>query len=204
MNPASRREDVLRAASELFYEEGFRAVGVDAIAERAGVSKMTLYNHFASKDELAVAYLRSRDEAVRRFIEGRVDDLATEPRKRLLALFDAFAEQVERDDFRGCHLINALTELADRDHPARRVALEQSQRWRAYLLELAQAAGLRGAEELADQLFLLLEGAFVTAVMERSPEPMRRARRAAEPLLSPRADPAPAGRGRAQSRRGKG
>lgn len=189
MNPASRREDVLTAATELFYREGIRAVGVDTIVERAGIAKMTLYNHFSSKDELAVAYLQGRDEGVRRFIEGRVVELAAEPRERLLAIFDAFAEQVERDDFRGCHLINALAELADRDHPARRVALERNQRWRAYLLELAQAAGLREAEELADQLFLLLEGAFVAAVMERSSQPMRRARRAAGLLLSPQNDP---------------
>lgn len=198
MNPASRREDVLRAASELIYEKGIGAVSVDAIVERAGVAKMTLYNHFASKNELTVAYLRSRDEGVRRFIEGRVVELTTEPQERLLAIFDAFAEQVERDDFRGCHLINALVELADRDHPARRVALEQNQRWRAYLLELAQAAGLRGAEELADQLFLLLEGAFVAGVMERSSQPMRRARRAAELLLSHGADSKPSRRGRAK------
>lgn len=197
MSPASRREDVLRAASELFYEEGFRAVGVDAIAERAGISKMTIYNHFGSKDELGAAYLLRRDEGIRQFIEGRVSELATEPRERLLAIFDAFAEQVERDAFRGCHLINAFVELTDRDHPARRVAVEQNERWRAYVLELARAAGLSEAEEFGDQLFLLLEGALVTAVMERSKEPMRRARRAAELLLlSHGADSKPSRRGR--------
>lgn len=190
---------MLRAASELFYKEGFRAVGVDTIVERAGIAKMTLYKHFSSKDELSAAYLRSRDEGVRRFVEGRVAELATEPRERPLAIFDAFAEQVERDDFRGCHLINAIVELADRGHPARRVALEQNQRWRDYLIELARAATPRQAEELGNQLFLLLEGAFVTAVMERSPEPMRRARRAAELLLlSHGADSKPSRRGRAK------
>lgn len=195
---------MLRAASELFYKEGFRAVGVDTIVERAGISKMTLYKHFSSKDELSAAYLRSRDEGVRRLVEARVAELATEPLERLLAIFDAFAEQVERDDFRGCHLINALVELTDRDHPARRVAVEQNERWRAYVLELARATGLDRADELAGQLFLLLEGALVTAVMERSSEPMRRARGAAELLLSSQADPAPAGRGRGQSRRRSG
>ena len=112
--------------AELFYREGIRSVGVDTLVQRAGVSKMTLYHHFASKDELAVAYLSRRDEAVHRFIEARVVELAPDPRRRSLAVFDAFAEQVERDGYRGCHLINTLVEFPEQDHPARDFALDRN------------------------------------------------------------------------------
>jgi AcrR family transcriptional regulator len=180
----SRHEELLQTAADLFYREGIRSVGIDTLVQRAGVSKMTLYHHFASKDELAVAYLRRRDEAVHQFIEARVVELAADPRSRPLAAFDAFAEQVERDGYRGCHLINTLVEFPVQDHPARDFALDRNAVWRSYFVNLVQAAGHADAERLGGQLFLLLEGAFVTAAMERSSEPMRRARAAAEALLS--------------------
>lgn len=184
MNRPSRREELLHTAAQLFYREGIRSVGVDTVVQRAGVSKMTLYHHFASKDELAVAYLARRDDGVHRFIEARVVELAPDPRHRPLAVFDAFAEQVERDGYRGCHLINTLVEFPERDHPARDFALDRNAAWRSYFVELVRAAGRPDPEELGDQLFLLVEGAFVTAAMERSSAPMRRARAAAEVLLS--------------------
>jgi AcrR family transcriptional regulator len=190
MNAANRRDDLVTTATELFYREGIRPVGVDTIVERSGVSKMTLYKHFRSKDELAVAYLRRRDDVVRRVIEARVTELAPDPRDRPLVVFDAFAEQVERDGYRGCHLINALVEFPDGEHPARRFALEQNAGWREYLVRLVREAGIPDADTHGDQLFLLLEGAFVTAAMERSSEPMRRSRRAAEALITVGGGPA--------------
>lgn len=190
MSRPSRREDLLQTAADLFYREGIRSVSVDTLVQRAGVSKMTLYHHFASKHELAVAYLRRRDEAVHRFIETRVVELAADPRQRPLAMFDAFAEQVERDGYRGCHLINTLVEFPELDHPAREFALDRNAVWRSFFVTLVQAAGHADAERLGGQLFLLLEGAFVTAAMERSSEPMGRARAAAEALLSVEGDTA--------------
>lgn len=184
MNRPSRREELLQTAAELFYHQGIRSVGVDTLVQRAGVSKMTLYYHFTSKDELAVAYLGRRDDAVHRFIEARVVELAPDPRRRPLAVFDAFAEQVERDGYRGCHLINTLVEFPEQDHPTRDFARERNAAWRSYFIELVRGAGRPDGEHLGDQLFLLVEGAFVTASMERSSDPMHRARAAAEALLS--------------------
>lgn len=180
----SARDRILDAACQLFYREGIRAVGVDTIVQRAGVAKMTLYNHFKSKDELVAAYLERRDAEVRRWVVERVEKRAATPLERLLALFDVFAERVELDDFRGCHLINAYVELAAHEHPAGELARANNRLWRDYILELAREAGIADAEELAHRLFLILEGAFVTAVMDRTPEPMRRARRTAEALLA--------------------
>jgi AcrR family transcriptional regulator len=184
VSPRSRRDDVLETATDLFYREGIRSIGVDTIVERAGVSKMTLYNHFASKDDLAVAYLRRRDEGVRRFVEARLVELAPDPRDRPTAVFAVFAEQIERDDFRGCHLINTLAEFPTGDQRARTFALGRNSAWRDFLIELVAGAGLPRAETLGDQLFLLLEGAFVTAAMERTVEPMFCAQRAAVALMS--------------------
>jgi AcrR family transcriptional regulator len=184
MSPKSRREDVIAAAVKLFYREGVGSVGVDTIAESAGVSKMTLYNHFPSKDDLAAAYLRRRDDSVRRFIEARVVELATDQGDRPLVMFDAFAEQLERDNYRGCHLINALAEFPDEVHLIRQTALDLNDNWRAYITQLLHAADIPGPEILAEQLFLLLEGAFVTAAMERKPGSMHRARQAADILLT--------------------
>ncbi len=183
MNVASRRDELLETASELFYREGIRPIGVDTIVARSGVSKMTLYHLFRSKDELAIEYLRRRDAAVHRFIESRVVELAADPGERPLTVFDAFAEQLERDDHRGCHLINSLVEFPELDHPIHQFALALNAAWRAYVLALVEATGVRDADTLGDQLFLLLEGAFVAAVMERSSDPMRRARRAAGTLI---------------------
>jgi AcrR family transcriptional regulator len=174
---------VIDAAAGLFYREGIRSVGVDTLAESAGVSKMTLYNHFPSKDDLAAAYLRWRDESVHRFIEARVVELAPDARERPLVIFDAFAEQLERDNYRGCHLINALAEFPDEVHLIRQTALDLADDWRAYIAQLLHSAGVSGVAILSETLFLLLEGAFVTAAMERKPDPMHRARQVADILL---------------------
>jgi AcrR family transcriptional regulator len=175
-------EKLLRVASELFYREGIRAVGVDTIVERAGVAKMTLYKNFGSKDELAAAYLRARNGRWRGWLEdvvGRADS----PRERLLSVFDALGEWMEEDDFRGCASINAAMEIADPDHPARVEAREYKEWMRGYITNLAAEAGAGRPEELAEQVLILFEGATITAAMQTSREPMRRARAAAEALI---------------------
>lgn len=180
----SGRERILDAACELFYEQGIRSVGVGAMVARAGVAKMTLYNNFESKDDLVVAYLERRDDEVRRWIKERVEQAGRSPRERLLGIFDAFAERVEKDGFRGCHLINALVELTDRTHPAGQLARDNNWLYRDYAVELAREAGAPDPEAFGRQVFLLLEGAFVVSTMEMSAESMRQARATAEALLA--------------------
>ena len=157
------RERILAAASDLFYRHGIRAVGVEAIAEAAGTNKMTLYRHFQSKDELVAEYLRQSAKAadacwdqLERLHPG--DGLA-----QLGAWFREVAEHVSDSDQRGCALANAAIELPEKTHPARRVIEEYKSAVRSRLVRLAQTAGLREPEMLADELFLLLEGARVSA-----------------------------------------
>jgi AcrR family transcriptional regulator len=181
--PAAGR--VLAAASGLFYEGGIRAVGVDAIAEAADVSKVSLYNNFGSKDRLVAEYLRARDGRWRGWFEGYMDGLSgVPPKERLLAVFDAYGEWMERESPKGCAFINAFAELSDPDHPAHGAIREQKEWMRGYLAGLAVEAGAEEPEELADRLFLLLEGATVADAMRTAEGSMPRAKRIAGALVA--------------------
>jgi len=159
----SPRERILSAASELFYRHGIRAVGVDAVAEAAETNKMTLYRHFSSKDELVAEYLRRLAEKAKASWDRLEADYPGEPSAQLRAWLKNMAAHVANGDERGCALANAAVELPEKDHPARRVieAFKTAQRER--LVQLCAAASLAEPEMLADELFLLLEGARVTA-----------------------------------------
>ncbi len=159
----SPRERILSAASELFYRHGIRAVGVDSIAEAAGTNKMTLYRHFSSKDELVAGYLKRLAEKAKSSWDRLEAAHPGNPSAQLRAWLKDMAAQVARGDQRGCALANAAVELPEKDHPARRVieAFKTAQRER--LAQLCAAAALAEPEMLADELFLLLEGARVTA-----------------------------------------
>jgi len=157
------RARILAVAADLFYRHGIRAVGVDAIAEAAGTNKMTLYRHFASKDELVAEYLRQSaaraDSCWDRF-EGRFPG---DPLAQIRAWLTEVAGHVASADQRGCPLANAAVELREKDPPARRVIEGYKVAQRARLIGLCRAAGLAEPEMLADELHLLLEGARVTA-----------------------------------------
>ena len=159
----SPRERILSAASELFYRHGIRAVGVDAVAEAAETNKMTLYRHFSSKDELVAEYLQRLAEKAKASWDRLEADYPGEPSAQLRAWLKNMAAHVASGDERGCALANAAVELPEKDHPARRVieAFKTAQRER--LVQLCAAASLAEPEMLADELFLLLEGARVTA-----------------------------------------
>ena len=159
----SPRARILAAASDLFYRHGIRAVGVDTIAEVAETNKMTLYRHFSSKDELVAEYLRCLAEKAKSSWDRFEADHPGDPPAQLRAWLKDMAAHVASGDERGCPLANAAVELPEKDHPARRVieAFKTAQRER--LIRLCAAAALAEPELLADELFLLLEGARVTA-----------------------------------------
>lgn len=162
LTPAGQR--ILDAASALFYSRGIGAVGVELIAEVAGVTKKTLYDRFGSKAQLVEAYLRARDERWRAFLTEYVDDHGHTPRERVLAAFDGLGEwmRTENPVRRGCGFVNASAELTDPHHPGRRAIADQKQWVRQYLDQLLSAAGLTDPGELTAQLMLLFEGACVT------------------------------------------
>ena len=157
------RERILAAAADLFYRQGIRVVGVDAIAEAAGTNKMTLYRHFISKDELVAEYLRqsakTADSCWGEYARRHPGDAMAQ----LHAWLKDMAGHVASTDERGCALVNAAVELPEKNHPARRVIEESKIAARTRLVALCEAAALTDAQSLADELNLLLEGARVTA-----------------------------------------
>lgn len=180
LTPAARR--IMAAVGELFYQRGINAVGVEAVADAAGVTKKTLYDRFGSKDELIAAYLRERDHRWRAWLRGYVERNATTPTEKVLVTFDALDEWM-RDLRRGCAFINARAELADDDHPGRKVIAEHKRWVRDYLASLLRYGGFSSAESLADDLMLLHEGLVVTLSQGVVKEPTKRAKRLAECAL---------------------
>ena len=153
------------AARGLFYEEGICATGVSAIAGKAEVTKMTLYAHFPSKDDLVVAYLEDSDRRWREFLEEELSG-CEEPRERLLAVCDAYKEYFTTREMRGCAFVNCAAEFPNPDHPARRVIRQHKAEVRERLRGLAAEAGTEDPAMLAERLFVVLEGAYVTGALE--------------------------------------
>jgi AcrR family transcriptional regulator len=155
------RERILQAARELFYARGLRAVSVDDIAEAADTNKMTLYRHFESKDLLIAAYLRT----LAREADVMWDELARahpgDALAQLRAWVECIGKMMAESGDRGCALANAAVELPEKGHPARVVIEEHKTHQRENIAALCRAAGFINPERLADEIFLLLEGARV-------------------------------------------
>lgn len=179
LTPGARR--ILDASAELFYRHGIHAVGVDTIAAASGVTKRTLYDRFGSKDALVATYLRARHAAWWERLEER---LATAPRPRVLAVFDAYALDAPSID-RGCGFINAAGELPA-GHPGHAVIRAHKSAVRRLLEELlrADAPEVAGPEALADHLFLLLEGGVAQRGIDDDDRMLAVARATAERLVS--------------------
>jgi AcrR family transcriptional regulator len=178
------RERILETATELFYREGVRAIGIDTIIARSGVAKMSLYRNFASKDDLVVAFLQNRDDIYWQWWDHVMAAHPGDPRQQISDLFASLARRVTSPHYRGCPFINTATEFPDPDHPARAVCLANKRELRRRLRELTRRAGARDPEGLADQLLLLIDGAY--AAMQNFPVrgPVPSLQGAAEALLA--------------------
>jgi AcrR family transcriptional regulator len=158
----SARTRILEAAAYLFYREGIRAVGVDAVIAHSGVAKMSLYRNFASKDELVAAFLEYRNEIYWGWWDKVVARHPSDPRAQIRAIFEAVGKRTAHPDYRGCPFINTAVEFPDSGHPGRVVALANKHELRSRLRGLAEAAGAHDPAMLADQLLLVLEGTYVS------------------------------------------
>lgn len=177
----SAKERLLKAADELFYEEGVHVVGIDRVIERAGVAKATLYSAFGSKDELVRAYLEGRHERRALRITTELERFLT-PRERLLGVFDIVGEIAASTGFRGCAFHNASAE--SRPGSAVEEVSDRTRAWvRSLFVELARAAGADDPDGLAGQLVLLYDGASMGAQMDRNPAAAASAKAVAEILI---------------------
>src|SRR5690242_16147375 len=202
------RDQLLDAASELFYERGVHTVGIDTIIERAAVAKATLYSAFGSKEELVRAYLEARHASRRATVLAEMA-LHDDPGRKLLALFDVLVTTVQQPGFCGCAFANASAESGP-DSAAAEVTRKARQWLRGVMTEQAEALGVADPAGLARQLTLLYDGALAQSRLDRGPAAATAAKAAAQALIyaaspagrKPRARPARAARSAVTSRAG--
>jgi len=178
----SARDRLLAAANELFYSEGVHSVGIDRVIERAGVAKASLYSSFGSKDELVRAYLAARAERRQQRISERLAR-ETEPRAKILAVYDVLGEFTAQPEYRGCAFVNASAEMPHGESKLTAVCASSRGWIRALFTSLAHDAGASDAAALAGQLVLLYDGAMISASMDHDPSANERARATAATLL---------------------
>ena len=181
------RAQVLAAAQRLFYWQGIHSTGIDKVAAEAGVAPTTLYRLFASKDDLVTGYVTANAEPYKVWVADVTRVEVGSPRQRILALFDALAEQVQPDRCRGCPFLMTLAEFPEPDHPARLAAIETKAWVREHLTrlttELAAETPLAEPAILADQLVIAMEGVYATVQALGADGPARQGRSVAEALL---------------------
>lgn len=162
--PLGARDRILASAYELFSHHGVRAVGVDEVIRRAQVAKATLYRHFASKDELVLAFLQQREQRwTKEWVEAEACRRADTPEGQLLAIFDLFDEWFRREDFEGCSFINVLLEMNDRRTPIGAASAGHLANIRSIIRRLAAEAGLRDPNRFAHSWHILMKGSIVAA-----------------------------------------
>lgn len=161
--PPRAADRILSAARDLFYREGIRAIGVDEVVRKAGVTKPSLYRSFPSKDELAASYLREYDKDFWARFDEAVAAHPGNPRAQIHAFLARIARRSQTPGYRGCGMTNAAVEYPEPDHPARLVSEENKKELRRRLRGMAAEMGARDPDKLGDGLLLLIEGAYISA-----------------------------------------
>ncbi|MEW5986725.1 MAG: TetR/AcrR family transcriptional regulator [Chloroflexota bacterium] len=183
MAELSTRQRILDGAGDLFFRQGYRAVGVDTIVKETGVAKMTLYRHFPSKDDLIVAYLEQVNQLLWEWFDQAIEPHQGRPREQLVAVFTALEKLVKSPQCHGCAFMMAASEFPELDSPGHQVAIAHKRAMWERFRDLAQAAGARRPEVLADQLLLLLDGSFAAVRMFGLDNPGANVREAAQTLI---------------------
>lgn len=156
------RERILEAAADLFYAQGIRAVSAEKIIARVGITKVTFYRHFPTKDDLVVAYLERRARWERGAVEGARQAAAGDAAEVFRMIAEGIGAESCSPGFRGCPFINAAAEYADADHPVRQVVGAHRKWFKNAVEELLQEVGVADdASDVADQLLMLRDGAMV-------------------------------------------
>jgi AcrR family transcriptional regulator len=179
------RRRLIAAADGLFYGQGIRAVGVDAVAEAAGVTKRTLYYHFASKDDLIAAYLEERDLPTLGRYQGLIPEPGEPAARQVRRIFEQVGKNAKDPSWRGCSFLRAAAELANLPgHPARVVAARHKKRFEGWLNGILTADGFTEAADLARQIMILFDGAVAQILVHRDASYALSAGDAASTLLN--------------------
>jgi AcrR family transcriptional regulator len=184
MPPASTRERLVGAAGDLFYRDGFHAVGLDRLLDTVGVTKTTFYNHFESKEQLILEVLKHHDRWWRESFQQMLRDIGgDEPAGQLRAVPDALEALFRTDSFNGCIFVNVSVEFPLPHDPIHQAAMEHKHMMEMILRDLALRARARDPVALAEQLSMIMEGAYVTRQVTRNDRTAEIARRTADALF---------------------
>jgi AcrR family transcriptional regulator len=178
------RDRILETASALFYRRGVHAVGVDLVVEEAGVAKTSLYRHFGTKDDLVAAFLAREDADFWSTWNAAAEMHEGDPQAELDAQLEWIGERIGRPGYRGCPQINVAAEFAEPEHPARKVAAAHKREMKERLKRIAERMGVDRPGELAAQLALLINGAFVSSQVLEAGEAVTVLRGAAQALIA--------------------
>lgn len=183
-NEKPAREKIVDAANSLFYREGIRAVSVDAVAEKAGVTKKTLYYHFKSKDDLVAEYLASRDQPNLKLYEKWYETADGDVADRIEAIFQNLARSARHPKWKGCGFLRTAAELANLPgHPAIKIGAEHKKKFERWLAGRLAEDGMSEPEATARQIVLLMDGAFSTMLVHRDAAYAEEAGRAARAII---------------------
>ncbi len=175
---------IIAAAIKLFYEVGIKAVSVDDIAARAGVTKRTVYYHFKSKDELMAAYLEARDQPNLTLFARWYDEAEGGAADKVSTIFRHLAQSARHPKWKGCGFLRTSVELANMPgHPAVVVGAAHKKKFERWLQTKLEEAGAIAAPLLARQVLLLLDGSFAVVLLHRDPSYMENAGEAARSLI---------------------
>ncbi|MFU1795780.1 TetR/AcrR family transcriptional regulator [Paenibacillus azoreducens] len=162
------KERILRTASDLFYREGVRAVGIDRIIEESGVAKASFYRNFETKDDLVVAYLKQYYDVLMKPFDDAGKRHPENPVEQLYDLIESLGARVEMPGHRGCPFLNAAVEFPDPDHPSHEMVFKYHRETQRNISQIAERAGIRDPETLAAQLVMLFNGALMSAYLDRA------------------------------------
>ena len=178
------RERIISAANALFYSDGIRGVSVDAVAEKAGVTKRTLYYHFRSKDDLVAGYLAARDQPNLALFRKWFSEAQGGLPAKVEAIFRNLARSARHPKWKGCGFLRTSAELANMPgHPAIRIGAAHKKKFEAWLRDTFEAEGIAAPLRLARQILLLLDGSFAVVLLHRDPGYMETAGEAASTLI---------------------
>lgn len=180
--PAPPRDRLLDTAATLFYREGINGVGVDRVLAEAGVTRATMYRHFAGKEALVVAYL-DREDANLRHLFAQVGASGASPEQVVEMVIEGIAEDVTRFHTRGCPFINASAEFPDPNSEVRRVVRRHRDWFRATLADVVRGARIADPEDKAAALVLLRDAALVGAYLDPDDDPVQAFRRTAREVV---------------------
>jgi AcrR family transcriptional regulator len=180
----SPKAAILEAAIRLFCRDGIAATGIDAVVREAGVARMTIYNHFGSKDGLVIAALEQESAAWRTWFFARLAALQLTPAEKLLAVFDILSEWFERDDYFGCALMNAVLEVRNNSEALMAVTMAHKKPVLEQLRAIAVAAGVTDPIRFTEQFDLIMNGAIVNALFSGNTAPAQEAKSVVAALLN--------------------